>query len=51
MEIRNSRENYKFEVYESKELRKIYGGKMHGGSDTSGICTDFLHLLGLCNRN
>jgi len=51
MGTRKSREYYTCEEYESKELRKIFGSKMHGECDTSMVCRDFLHLLGLSDRN
>jgi hypothetical protein len=49
MGTRNSRQYYKFEGSDSKELRKISGSKVHGEFDTARICTGFLHLLGFSN--
>ena len=46
MGTRNSREYYKFEETESRELRKISGSKMRGQFDTARVPTCILHLLG-----
>ena len=51
MGTRKSREYYRFEEYDSKELMNMFGSKMHREWDTSRVCTDFLHLLGFSNRN